>query len=413
MAIAFFCTRCRTLLQYPDGSVGSVIYCPRCQQAVIVPGILQTDLEDGVLPPEVNAGQEDAEDVLPGVNELGAGSVLPGSESDEEKSPPSDATQELPTGAIYGLESEGDNDFSVPMISHLTARASAKVDTSQPPDDPFVVQQIADDEFLNRVEMSSGVKAAPVAPQMPGTGEIQGGLFALPIPPPVVGEEDGSESEEDEEEHDLEGEERPARRLIPMPILIILGCAAVMFAAASGIWLFHELRGGAQVTPVASRPVPIDGQVVYANDRNPTLPDEGSVVLVLPQEVPEGGPLVLGNLVPGNITDSDLRRAREKLVPAGGAIAMVDANGLFDLTVTRPGPYHVLIVSGNVYQKGDSGLDALKQDVSQFLFQPGDTLLSARAFFWEVRELDHKNYHLQYSFGSKDGKFPSAQAPAR
>ncbi|MDO5565178.1 MAG: hypothetical protein Q4G59_00880 [Planctomycetia bacterium] len=346
MTVSFFCTRCRALLQYPESSCGSIVYCPKCRQAVIVPLLTVAEANDAA---ETAQGQ-----------------------SDDEAVPVPEHTSR-----------------SIPIVNHLDAQAGEHLYSfGSDPNLMTTPEPVSDDEFFQRLRsepvesrpVPPGLKPNSVSPQAPPPLEIE----------PVITDDSTPHSD---------GISGPFLTLIVMGILLAL--------SAVGVFVYHlfpeMFQSGGKKEVVAQRldPITIDGKVVYYDAEGRVQGDEGAIVMLLP--IPfSSEPLVTGTLASNMPTPVDFTKHKEALIALGGSFGRAASDGFVDLKITRPGKYKVLYISAHVTRAHSSNDDKRIAEIEKFLFQPGQTLLSGYAFFLEERQLDATNFRVEFNFGKKD-----------
>jgi hypothetical protein len=138
---------------------------------------------------------------------------------------------------------------------------------------------------------------------------------------------------------------------------------------------------------------------VYATNGGRNLPDDGSVVIVLPTEsrpAPTGKAPVDG-LRPGDPLpqgDSENLRIIQSI---GGAYARTDTEGRYQVTLPDAGKYFVLIVSKNKYRAANEELN--KADLAalgSYVLPPTD-LLGESKYTWREVTI-RKNESLDFMF---------------
>lgn len=177
------------------------------------------------------------------------------------------------------------------------------------------------------------------------------------------------------------------RVAVPRRVLYAQGILLAVVAVTSfilGILASNRGGGPKEVTDLAPVPCILSGEVVYATGGGRNLPDDGSVVIVLPTEqrpAPTGKAPVEG-LRPGDPMprgDSDNLRIIQSI---GGAYVRADNAGRYQVTLPDAGRYFVLIVSKNKYRVAGEELD--KADVAQLgrYVQPPTDLLGESRYAW-------------------------------
>ena len=143
----------------------------------------------------------------------------------------------------------------------------------------------------------------------------------------------------------------------------------------------------------------MSGEIVYAKEGGRNLPDDGSVVLVLPQSqrpAPTGKAPVEG-LRPGDPMPREESENLRIIQSIGGAYARTDNAGRFQLTLPDHGQYFVLIVSKNKYRAAGDERD--KADIAQlgnYVLTPTELLGESK---YEWREITiRKNESIDLTF---------------
>ncbi|HUG71404.1 MAG TPA: hypothetical protein VMM76_26880 [Pirellulaceae bacterium] len=176
------------------------------------------------------------------------------------------------------------------------------------------------------------------------------------------------------------------RVAVPRRVLYAQGILLAVVAVASFVLGMLVTGGGGTKEVGDATPLPcvLSGAVVYATGGGRNLPDEGSVVIVLPTEqrpAPTGKALVEG-LRPGDPIPRDDSENLRIIASIGGAYARTDNEGRYHLTLPDTGRYFVLIVSKNKYRAAGEELD--KTDIAQLgrYVQPPTELLGESKYAW-------------------------------
>ena len=190
------------------------------------------------------------------------------------------------------------------------------------------------------------------------------------------------------------------RVAVPRRVLYAQGILLTVVAVASFILGMLVTGGGSkEVADAAPVPCVLSGEVGYATGGGRNLPDDGSVVIVLPTEqrpAPTGKAPVEG-LRPGDPLprgDSDNLRIIQSI---GGAYARTDTAGRYQLTLPDAGRYFVLIVSKNKYRVAGEELD--KTDIAQLgrYVQPPTELLGESKYVWREVTI-RKDESIDFTF---------------
>lgn len=133
------------------------------------------------------------------------------------------------------------------------------------------------------------------------------------------------------------------------------------------------------VAVVAAQPLPADskraveGRVTYTTAMDETRPDAGARVLVLPFKHPAASRIAARSFQAGSGA-GDFKLAQAAIRTLGGDFATADAEGRYEIALTAPGKYRLLIISR--YQaRPDSALDPELEAVLKEWFDQPQALL--------------------------------------
>ena len=265
--VSFFCTRCRRLTTFPASRRGAIVYCPRCQQALIAPDIPTT--EDGEEGENEEFAQDGALATIASLGGTGENDAVPLSGEEERK----EAAWEAPTRR-----------FGATIASHLTpgkersenwrrVEAGASNGTSGELDDASLLTrtEVSDAEFLRRLR--SEPQAQSVAQP--------------PLAPPVL--LDVAQTQKNAE----------TGRILKL-VWGGVGVAALGSAFVVGaFWAGNAKRDGV-VNPDAERVakggVFVEGALTYRTANGTNAPDDGAFVFLFPSEERFGAPIALGDV---------------------------------------------------------------------------------------------------------------------
>ncbi|MCB9941331.1 MAG: hypothetical protein H6823_24120 [Planctomycetaceae bacterium] len=191
------------------------------------------------------------------------------------------------------------------------------------------------------------------------------------------------------------------RVAVPRRVLYAQGILLAVVAIVSFILGMMVKGDGGAKQAVDTAPIPcvLSGAIAYATGNGRSLPDDGSVVIVLPTEqrpAPTGKAPVEG-LRPGDpIPRGDSANLRI-IQSIGGAYARTDNEGRYQLTLPDAGRYFVLIVSKNRYRTAEEELD--KADIAQLgrYVQPPTDLLGESRYEWQEVTV-RANQSLDFTF---------------
>ena len=191
------------------------------------------------------------------------------------------------------------------------------------------------------------------------------------------------------------------RVAVPRRVLYAQGILLAVVAIVSFVlgMMMGGGRGAKEVVNAAPVPCVLSGKVTYATTGGSNLPDDGSVVIVLPTEqrpAPTGKAPVEG-LRPGDPIPRDESDNLRIIQSIGGAYARTDNTGGYQLTLPDAGRYFVLIVSKNKYRAAGEELD--KADIAQLgrYVQPPTELLGESKYTWREVNL-RANQTLDLTF---------------
>lgn len=169
------------------------------------------------------------------------------------------------------------------------------------------------------------------------------------------------------------------RVAVPRRVLYAQGILLAVVAVVSFALGIMVNGGGSSKEAVNAAPVPcvLSGKISYATASGSSLPDDGSVVIVLPTEQrpsPTGKAPVEGLRPSDPMPRGDSENLRI-IQSIGGAYARADNDGEYQLTLPDTGSYFVLVVSKNRYRTEGEELD--KADIAQLgrYVQPPTELL--------------------------------------
>ncbi|MEO8165577.1 MAG: hypothetical protein ABI619_09290 [Betaproteobacteria bacterium] len=190
------------------------------------------------------------------------------------------------------------------------------------------------------------------------------------------------------------------RVAVPRRVLYAQGILLLVVAVVSFLLGMLVTGGGSkEVVDVGPIPCVLSGEVLYATGGGRNLPDEGSVVIVLPtgQRPAPTGKAPVDGLRPGDPLprgDSDNLRIIQSI---GGAYARTDTAGRYQVTLPDAGQYFVLIVSKNKYRA--PGEELSKADLAQlgsYVLPPTD-LLGESKYAWREVTI-RKNESIDFTF---------------
>jgi hypothetical protein len=145
--------------------------------------------------------------------------------------------------------------------------------------------------------------------------------------------------------------------------------------------------GPAGSAPRVARPCQVSGSVAFKDRRGQPAPDDGSVVILLPQDArPDQKATVLGLRPDDQPPDGD-HAALAAIRSLGGDYARADAQGRFKLRVADTGPYFALFISRNTKRK--AGESFKTTDLAQLgrYFTDASDLIGENRYRWTVERI--------------------------
>ncbi|MBP3531438.1 MAG: hypothetical protein J6K25_09725 [Thermoguttaceae bacterium] len=380
--VSFFCTRCRRLTTFPASRRGAIVYCPRCQQALIVPDI-PTSGDDG----------EDAGNSEDGRDGAFAATALEGETGQDKGAPLNDERR-----GENAEREETPRRVGATIASHLTpgkerpenwrrveaGDANAWSGTNGELDDASLLTrtEVSDAEFLRRLR-------ADAAPQR----------VAKPlVAPPVL-----TSPTETRESADV--------WKIPKFVwgavgVATLGSALVVGAFWSGNAKNDVANGVKQ--QVVGETVFAEGALTYRTANGANAPDDGAFVFLFPNAERFGAPIALGDVSPQRPNPPGFENVVAELEARGARFAVADFEGRFAFDDLEPGEYRVLIVSRRVGDDWSKANVAALKEIEQFVVSPR-LLLGQSRFFWTTRRFDRAAATLEKSLGKAGAPFSNVE----
>ncbi len=364
--ISFFCTRCRRLTAFSASLRGGLVYCPRCQQALIVPDLPADGGEDEAA--EATAFDGFGEKTNDSVNEA--------------------------NGEKRGDEAE----FNAPsrrvgatIASHLAPKKTRPENwrrLEQAPENErdwddaasLFKTEVSDAEFLSRLraEPEKRSVAPPVAPPV-----LDASAFGASVEP------DGS------------------------GVLKAIGGICGALAVAVGAFVFVGGKNGEDVASpveksVAAERIFVEGALTYRTPGGSLAPDEGAFVFLFPSEERFGAPLALGDVSPQRPNPPGFADVVAELEKRGARFATTDFEGRFAFDDLEPGEYRVLLVSRSVADDWKNANSSALKEIERFVAGPR-LLLGGRRFYWTTRRFDRSATTFEKSFGKAGAPFANVE----
>jgi len=174
---------------------------------------------------------------------------------------------------------------------------------------------------------------------------------------------------------------------IPRNILYLQGILLASVAAAA--FICGILIGGGRAVPEAedgvARPCTVTGHVRYLTQNGAAIPDEGTVVIIVPQDQRPSSAQrsPIEGLRPSDPQPQDGHPALRAIRMFGGAYTRTDANGAYDLRLPNAGQYYMLVLSKNRYREAND--EPVRADLAQIggYFLPATELLGEQRYEWK------------------------------
>ncbi len=196
-----------------------------------------------------------------------------------------------------------------------------------------------------------------------------------------------------EETDDNDAQQRPApaglvdQEKVAVPRRLLYAQGILLGVVAIVCFLIGLLMGNltATLTTVNAEPQPclLRGQVQYTNDQDEHVPDHGSVVIVVPQNVfPDRSNKIAAAQVAPNASPSAASSAIQNIREIGGDLTLVKTDGTFELNVPDRGKYYVLVLSRHMRPVED--VSTVRNDIGRVgrYFTPADELLGGFRYAW-------------------------------
>lgn len=302
MPIKFRCQSCRQFLGISRSKAGQIVDCPTCGRATRVPN-LDGSREPVPSRPELDSADSSLMSALDQLAELGRDAPRPEARPD--------------TAATASAE------------AHVEAHESAE---------PIALQPLAPVEVVEPPQTEPGLPGTAPRDATEDSADVLQKLAAT-----ASGEAD---------QPAVDGPATPAALLIGA----LVGGLGLAFAA--GWWFGGQQSAQPERQPVAEKgkadqqvgsgvPAAIDGiagRVTYRRAESPCVADRGSRVIAWPVEGGDG-PLLDSDGFRAGDPEQSTADATKKLKEAGGVMAIVDKDGLFQAPLPSGGDYEVLVLS--------------------------------------------------------------------
>lgn len=159
--------------------------------------------------------------------------------------------------------------------------------------------------------------------------------------------------------------------------------------------------GGEAATEPAPLKSGIEGRITFQREAGQWAADRDACVIVLPVER-AGESLVSFYGLQQDGSDEDREMARSSLRAMGGAIGLADEHGRFQIELTKPGKYHVLVLSRSAGRSETSDDEATINTLSSY-FDRAEQMLGQLAYRFEtIRFSGQSVLPLDTGFGLQD-----------
>lgn len=207
-------------------------------------------------------------------------------------------------------------------------------------------------------------------------------------------------------------EAEPGRKTPPYVLisrkLVFLQAALMFLITLLLAWggYFLGSRRGAPALELESGEILLSGTVLYWDDKQQVMPDQGAVVLLLPADRRPDSPLSARVFQPGQRpkpNDPNLLKLEEW----NGAVARVDAAGNYRLAIPGPGKYWVLVVSHRARRPREQAVPREVMQRLQTWFTPAGVLIGRSKYLFQQVEIPPDAdgpVHLNHFFGKDAGK---------
>ncbi|MBP3558610.1 MAG: hypothetical protein J6K20_13040 [Thermoguttaceae bacterium] len=378
--VSFFCTRCRRLTTFPASRRGAIVYCPRCQQALIVPDIPTSG--DGQNDENGRDEQDGASASTALFGEIGRCEDVALNGEEKEKNAGCAPSTRRPGATIASHLTPGKE--RPENWRRVEAGASnGGGGTNDEIDDASLLTrtEVSDAEFLRRLR-SEPTTQTSVKP---------------PVAPPVLWNVE-------------ETREDAGAWKIPKFLWGAIGGATLGSAFVVGAFWGGNAKNddGVDATSVnrsvAKETVFVEGALTYRTANGTTAPDDGAFVFLFPTDERWNAPLALGDVSPQRPNPPGFEDVVAELETRGARFAVADFEGRFAFDDLEPGEYCVLLVSRRVGDDwGNANQTALKE-IERRVVSPR-LLLERNRFFWTTRRFDRDAATLEKSFGKAGAPF--------
>jgi phage FluMu protein Com len=403
MPIRFACEHCNSTLSVSSRKAGHQVMCPKCRQPTPVPtptaAAAATASEER--PAEKSAASTSTATKAPPVERLPAKAPAPpvapvSTTPPVEESPP-------PVAPIA----------ITPRAEEVAATAAAETiappEKDSPPPAPAItitppVEKPAPAEKAAPLELPT---IEPIKPSAPQNDSI-----LIPIAPDTIADRSPAADEEDDSDEVTwvyEGSRQTTYEpgdtdfdRISLPRYVLYGQGVLLIVVAIVALTLGVLIGRGTAPRVveksgAPKPCYLTGVVTYKSSGGADLPDEGAVVIVVPELQRMSEKAAIEGLRPDDpIPDAD-QPGISRLKSIGGDYVRADEQGYFKLRVPDTGDYFLLVISRHARRKASERLDTVHLAQLGRYFVPAPDLLGDRQYRWRL-ETVKRDKEYKFSF---------------
>jgi hypothetical protein len=183
----------------------------------------------------------------------------------------------------------------------------------------------------------------------------------------------------------------PAQIAVPRSILYLQGgLLALVAVACFGLGVLFGTITGTRTEPQVHvpRPCVVAGTVVTRDSRGGDEPDDGAVVLIVPQNARPDERVNVEGLRPGDPMPDRDHPSLRAFTALGGDYTRTDAQGHFRLRVPDTGEYFLLVVSHRAKRTGDEPLN--RTHIAQIggYVIPAAQLIGEQRYRWQTDRID-------------------------
>lgn len=205
--------------------------------------------------------------------------------------------------------------------------------------------------------------------------------------PPVTRPEDGIEIVREERGAETSSAFEMIR--IPRYVVYVQACMLVgvgLFCFLMGVAVGGRLSEGAPGAKSASGSAALSGRVLYMAPGGKQFPDQGAVVIALPQFLKPDEKFSLAGLRPEDDRTVG-ERTREAIRSLGGDVGRADESGRFKMSLVSSGRYFLLVLSANGRRASGMALKTTdrNQMADYFDFSKGD--VGPSKTLWQLKDL--------------------------